>query len=40
MKVEDVELQQTNSIMEVTTWSYLQYMDYFVFRIHPQSKYN
>ena len=40
MKVEDVELQQTNSIMEVTTWSYLQFMDYSVFRIHPQSKCN
>ena len=39
MKVGDVEPQEKNSIMEITTWSYLQYMDYSVFRTQPKNKY-
>ena len=26
LKIENLELQETNPSMEVTTWSYLQYM--------------
>ena len=40
MEVGHVELQEKNSITEITTWSYLQYMDYSVFITHPQNKYN
>ena len=45
LKIENLDLQETNSNIEVTTWGYLEYMGssnghYSVFRIQPQSKYN
>ena len=40
MKVGDLEMQEKKSITEITTWSYLEYMDYSVFRTQPQIKYN
>ena len=45
MKVGDVELQEKNSNMDVTIWTYHHYMDanigqYFSFIIQPQNKYN
>ena len=44
-KVGDVELQEKNSNMEVTTWIYHHYMDvnigqYFSFIIQPLNTYN